>query len=268
MRETLYGRNAVHETLRAARREFYKLSLAQGIRETDVVDQILYLAGEAGVPIERVDRRTLERFGNFNHQGVVLEASEYPYSLLDELFEFAGASGEPPLFLLLDLLKDPHNVGSLLRTAEAIGVHGIVIQRRRAVDITPAVVHTSVGAVEHLRVAQVTNLVRAMEWLKDQRVWIAGMEAVHGDKRLHDVQAYYQADLSGALGFVVGSEGKGMRRLVRERCDFLIQLPMRGLVTSLNASVAGSVVLYEVLRQRQSGYGSDRARHLGDELHP
>jgi 23S rRNA (guanosine2251-2'-O)-methyltransferase len=148
--------------------------------------------------------------------------------------------------LLLDLLKDPHNVGSLLRTAEAVGVHGAIIQRRRAVDITPTVVHTSVGAVEHLRVAQVTNLVRAMGWLKDQRVWIAGLEAVR------DAQPYYQTDLSGALAVVVGSEGTGMRRLVREECDFLVQLPMRGAVTSLNASVAGSVVLYEVLRQRRA----------------
>jgi 23S rRNA (guanosine2251-2'-O)-methyltransferase len=242
--ETLYGRNAVYEALSAGRRAFHKLTLAEGIRETDVVDQILDVAKRAGVPIEHVDRDTLERFGNFSHQGVVLEASEYPYSSLAGLFDIAASDDQPPLFLLLDLLKDPHNVGSLLRTAEAVGVHGVVIQQRRAVDITPTVVHTSVGAVEHLRVAQVTNLVRAMGWLKEQRVWIAGLEA------LHDAQPYYQADLTGALAVVVGSEGKGMRRLVREECDFLVQLPMRGAVTSLNASVAGSVVLYEVLRQR------------------
>jgi 23S rRNA (guanosine2251-2'-O)-methyltransferase len=245
MRETLYGRNAVYETLRAARRDFYKLTLATGLRETDVVDQILHQADDLGVPVERVDRNALARFGNFNHQGVVLEASEYAYDALDELYAAAESADEPPLFLLLDLLKDPHNVGSLIRTAEAVGVHGVVIQRRRAVDITPAVVHTSVGAVEHLRVAQVTNLVRAMEWLKDQRVWIAGMEAVR------DAQAHFRADLNGSLGVVVGSEGKGMRRLVRETCDFLVRLPMRGRVTSLNASVAGSILLYEVLRQRQ-----------------
>jgi 23S rRNA (guanosine2251-2'-O)-methyltransferase len=245
VRETLYGRNAVYETLRAGRRDFYKLTLAEGIRETDVIGQIVDLAREKGVRVEHADRTTLERFGNFNHQGVILEVSEYRYDLLDELYSTAKSGDEPPLFLLLDLLKDPHNVGSLLRTAEAVGVHGVVIQRRRAVDITPAVVHTSVGAVEHLRVAQVTNLVRAMEWLKDQRVWIAGMEAVR------DAQDYYEADLTGALGVVVGSEGKGMRRLVRERCDFLIRLPLRGAVTSLNASVAGSVVLYEILRQRR-----------------
>jgi 23S rRNA (guanosine2251-2'-O)-methyltransferase len=246
VRETLYGRNAVYEALRAGRRAFYKLTLAEGIRETDVVDQIIDVAEQASIPIERVDRYALERFGSFNHQGVVLEVSEYPYDSLEELLRAAELDDEPPLFLLLDLLKDPHNVGSLLRTAEAVGVHGAIIQRRRAVDITPTVVHTSVGAVEHLRVAQVTNLVRAMGWLKDQRVWIAGLEAVR------DAQPYYQTDLSGALAVVVGSEGTGMRRLVREECDFLVQLPMRGAVTSLNASVAGSVVLYEVLRQRRA----------------
>jgi 23S rRNA (guanosine2251-2'-O)-methyltransferase len=246
MRETLYGRNAVYEALKASRRAFYKLTLAEGIRETDVVDQIVDVAEQARVPVEHVERYALERFGNFNHQGVLLEASEYPYGSLDEVFDIAAADDEPPLFLLLDLLKDPHNVGSLLRTAEAVGVHGIVIQERRAVDITPTVVHTSVGAVEHLRVAQVTNLVRAMDWLKEQRIWIAGLEALPG------AQLYYEADLADALAVVVGSEGKGMRRLVREACDFLVQLPMRGAVTSLNASVAGSVVLYEVLRQRQA----------------
>jgi 23S rRNA (guanosine2251-2'-O)-methyltransferase len=246
MRETLYGRNAVHETLRAGRRHFYKLTLAEGIRQTTTVDQILYLAEQAKVPVVHVDRRGLDRFGNFAHQGVVLEASEYPYSSLEEIMSASESQDEAPLFLLLDLLKDPHNVGSLLRTAEAVGVQGVVIQQRRAVDITPAVVHTSVGAVEHLRVAQVTNLVRAMEWLKDQRVWVAGLEAVRG------AQSYDEADLSGALALVVGSEGKGMRRLVRERCDFLVDLPMHGQVTSLNASVAGSVVLYEALRQRRA----------------
>ncbi|MGD2143020.1 MAG: 23S rRNA (guanosine(2251)-2'-O)-methyltransferase RlmB [Anaerolineae bacterium] len=244
MRDVLYGRNAVCETLRAGRREFYKLTLAKGIRQVDVVRETVDLARQAGVPIEHIDRSALERFDSFNHQGVVLESGEYPYSSLEGLLDVARSRNESPLLLLLDLLKDPHNVGSLMRTAEAVGVHGVVIQRRRAVDITPAVVHTSVGAVEHLHVAQVTNLVRAMGWLKDQRVWIAGMEAVP------DAQEYHRADLAGALGVMVGSEGRGMRRLVRERCDFLIRLPMRGAVTSLNASVAGSVVLYEVLRQR------------------
>jgi 23S rRNA (guanosine2251-2'-O)-methyltransferase len=176
---------------------------------------------------------------------VVLEVGPYRYVGLEDLFDTAGDGGQPPLFLLLDLLKDPHNVGSLLRTAEAVGVHGVVIQERRAVDVTPTVVHTSVGAVEHLQVAQVTNLVRAIEWLKEQRVWIVGLEAVEG------AESYFEADLTLPLGIVVGSEGRGMRRLVRESCDFLVRLPMRGQVTSLNASVAGSILLYEALRQRE-----------------
>jgi 23S rRNA (guanosine2251-2'-O)-methyltransferase len=246
MRETLYGRNAVCESLKAGRRTFYKLTLAEGIQETDTINQILFLAKQAGVPIVRTDRRSLDRFGDFTHQGVVLEASEYPYSFLDDALELAQSRDEPPLLLLLDLLQDPQNVGSLLRTAEVVGAHGVALQQRRGVGITPTVVNTSAGAVEHLLVAQVTNLVQAIGRLKDHHVWVAGLEATRG------AQQYDQADLSGALALVVGSEGQGMRRLVREQCDFLIELPMRGNVTSLNASIAGSVVLYEVLRQRRA----------------
>jgi len=244
MREILYGRNAVLESLRAGRRKPYKLVLAEGVRQTDTVGQIVFLAEQVGVPISHTNRRNLDRIGNVNHQGVALEASEYPYSVLGDILDVAQARNEAPLLLLLDLLKDPQNVGSLLRTAEAVGAHGIVIQRRRAVGITPAVIHASAGAVEHLRVAQVTNLVDAIKRLKAYDVWVAGLETVR------DAQRYDQADLSGSLALVVGSEGEGMRRLVRERCDFLLCIPMRGAVTSLNASVAGSIVLYEALRQR------------------
>jgi len=245
MREILYGRNAVRESLRAGRRKPYKLLLAEGVRQTDIIGQIVFLAEQAGVPIDHTDRRNLDRIGDVNHQGVALEASEYPYSVLGDILDLAQSRGEAPLLLLLDLLKDPQNVGSLLRTAEAMGAHGVVIQRRRAVGITPAVIHASAGAVEHLRVAQVTNLVDAIKRLKAYDVWVAGLEAVRGAQR------YDQADLSGSLALVVGSEGDGMRRLVRERCDFLLSIPMRGEVTSLNASVAGSIVLYEALRQRR-----------------
>ena len=245
MREILYGRNAVRESLRAGRRKPYKLLLAEGVRQTDTIGQIVFLAQQAGVLIDHTDRRNLERIGDVNHQGVALEASEYPYSVLGDILDVAQSRGEAPLLLLLDLLKDPQNVGSLLRTAEAVGAHGVVIQRRRAVGITPAVIHASAGAVEHLRVAQVTNVVDAIKRLKAYNVWVAGLEAVRG------VQRYDQADLSGSLALVVGSEGDGMRRLVRERCDFLLSIPMRGEVTSLNASVAGSIVLYEALRQRR-----------------
>ena len=246
MREILYGRNAVCESLRAGRRKPYKLTLAEGVRRTDIVGQILFLAEQARVPVVRTERRNLDRIGGDHHQGVVLETSEYPYSVLDDVLAVAQSGDRAPLILLLDLLKDPQNVGSLLRTAEAVGVHGVVIQRRRAVGITPAVIHASAGAVEHLRVAQVANLVDAIGRLKAHDVWVAGLEAARGAQR------YDQADLSGPLAFVVGSEGEGLRRLVRERCDFLLYLSMHGQVTSLNAAVAGSIVLYEAQRQRTS----------------
>jgi 23S rRNA (guanosine2251-2'-O)-methyltransferase len=246
MREIIYGRNAVCESLRAGRRRPYKLMLAEGVRQTDTIGQIVFLAEQAGVSVSRTERRNLDRIGDVNHQGVALEASEYPYSALDDVLAAAQSRNEAPLLLLLDLLKDPQNVGSLLRTAEAVGVHGLVIQRRRAVGITPAVVHASAGAVEHLCVTQVTNLVNAIGRLKAHDVWVAGLEAARGAQR------YDQVDLSGPLALVVGSEGEGLRRLVRERCDFLLHLPMRGQVTSLNAAVAGSIVLYEAWRQRAS----------------
>jgi 23S rRNA (guanosine2251-2'-O)-methyltransferase len=245
MIETLYGRNGVCEALQAGRRRPYKLFLAEGVRETDIIKQITSLARQAGAKIVQIRRQDLDRLGDVHHQGVALETSDYSYSSLDEIVASAQAQGEPPLILLLDLLKDPQNVGSLLRTAEIVGAHGAVIQRRRAVGITPAVVHASAGAVEHLPVAQVTNLVDAMGKLKEQDVWVAGLEAAHG------AQVYTEANLTGGLALVVGSEGEGLRRLVRERCDFLLRLPMHGRITSLNASVAGSIVLYEVLRQRK-----------------
>jgi 23S rRNA (guanosine2251-2'-O)-methyltransferase len=245
MRETLYGRNAVCESLRAGRRKPYKVMLAEGVRQTDVIGQIVSLAGKAGVPVQRVARLDLDRLGDVHHQGVALEASEYPYVAFDDILALARSRGEPPLLLLLDLLQDPQNVGSLLRTAEAVGVHGAVIQRRRAVGVTPAVVNASAGAVEHMLVAQETNLVGVIERLKAHDVWVAGLEA------RSSAQVYCEADLSGPLALVVGSEGEGLRRLVRAHCDFLLRLPMHGQVTSLNAAVAGSVVLYEALRRRQ-----------------
>ncbi len=246
-REILYGRHTVHESLRAGRRKPHKLMLAESVRQTDVIGQIVSLAEQAGVKVERAERRNLDQIlqVGVHHQGVALETSPYPYIPLDDILVTAQSRAEPPLLLLLDQLQDPQNVGSLLRTAEAIGVHGVVIQRRRAVGITPAVVHASAGAAEHLKVAQVTNLVNIIGKLKERDVWVVGLETAH------DAQRYNQADLNGPLAIVVGSEGEGLRRLVRERCDFLLQLPMRGQVTSLNASVAGSVVLYEAFRQRE-----------------
>ena len=247
MREILYGRNAVREALRAGRRKIYKLILAQGMKETDIVADTSTLAGKSGVAIQRVERQQLDRIGDFKHQGVAAEAAPYPYAELEEILAEADQRQETPLLLMLDCLQDPQNFGALLRTAEIVGVHGVVIPKRRAVGITPAVVNSSAGATEHLLVAQVTNLVRTMEELKAKGLWIVGLEDVP------QAQPYYQSDLTISLALVVGSEGKGMGRLVRETCDILIRLPMRGKISSLNVAVAGSIALYEVWRQRGMG---------------
>jgi 23S rRNA (guanosine2251-2'-O)-methyltransferase len=266
MIDLLYGRRPVYEALRAGRRRIYKLMLAEGVRErgkgAGSIGQIVSMARSAGATLSRSPRHELDRLTS-RHQGVVAETSPYPYAGLDDILSSAADQQVPPLFLLLDLLQDPQNVGSLLRTAEAVGVHGVVIPRRRAVGVTPAVVSASAGAVEHLLVAQVTNLARTIDELKRRvpmplccanaaqgrftDLWIAGLEADP------DAQPYDQADLRGPLALVVGGEGSGLRRLVREKCDFLLRLPMRGRVASLNAAVAGSVALYEVERQRRAG---------------
>ncbi len=245
MSEVLYGRQAVYESLRAGRRRYHRLILAEGIRPGDIVHRIIDLAERSGVPVQRVSRTAPDLPSQVHHQGVALETGPYPYVALDEVLAAAFSSGEPPLLLLLDLLQDPQNLGALLRTAEAVGVHGVILQQRRAGGITPTVVHVSAGATEHLLIAQVVNLAHTIADLKKRNIWVVGLEGVA------QAQKYDQADLNIPLALVVGSEGEGLRRLVRERCDFLVRLPMRGRVTSLNAAAAGAVVLYEALRQRQ-----------------
>lgn len=245
MREILYGRQPVREALRAGRRQIHKLLLAAGLKHTGIVGEVLALAREAGVLWQEVDRHELDRLGDSaNHQGVAAEASGYPYIALPDLLEAARGANEPPFLLLLDHLQDPQNLGSLLRSAEAAGVHGVVIPERRAAGVTPAAVRASAGAAEHVQVAVVANLVQAMKSLQGEGLWLTGLEA------MPEALLYTQADLSGPLGLVVGSEGQGLARLVRERCDFLIRLPLYGQVGSLNAAVAGAIALYEARRQR------------------
>jgi len=245
MRETLYGRNPVYECLRAGRRDVFGLFVARGTQEKGTLSDIVALASRRRVPVRRVDRRQLDKLGRrLNHQGVIAEVGAYPYVDLEDILSLAARRGESLWLLLLDGLQDPQHLGTLLRTAEAGGVHGVVIPGRRSAEVTPAVVSASSGASEHLLIAQVTNLVRAMERLKARDVWIAGLGDVPG------AQVLWRADLDGALALVVGSEGQGMRRLVRKTCDFMVHLPMRGQVRSLNAAAAGSVALYEVARQR------------------
>jgi len=243
--DLLYGRNAVLEALRAQRRRPYTLAVARGAKAEGTLGVILELARQRGIPVREVEREQLDAMAE-GHQGVALEASPYPYVDLDDLLKGVGPQS---LFLLLDLIEDPQNLGTLLRTADAVQVAGVVIPERRAAGITPAVVNASAGAAEYLLVAQVTNLVQAMEALRAAGVWLAGLEA------LPDAQLYDQVDWMGPMGLVVGSEGHGMRRLVRETCDFIVRLPMAGHVSSLNAAVAGSIVLYHAWRLRTAKGG-------------
>lgn len=238
--DLLYGRNAVLEALRAGRRRFHYVAVARGAQPTGTMAEILEAAQALGVPQREVERRALDELAPGN-QGIALQTSGYPYEDLDSLL---GRVSPGALFLLLDCIEDPQNLGTLLRTAEVVQVAGVVIPERRAAGVTPAVSNASAGAVEHLAVAQVTNLVRAMEALSEAGVWLAGLEDVP------EATVYDQADWQGPLGLVVGSEAKGMRRLVRERCDFMVRLPMAGRINSLNAAVAGSIALYHAWRTR------------------
>jgi len=245
MKETLYGRNTVIEALRANRRQFFKISLSDGIKPNDVVSRIFSTCKKRGIRMERIPRRKLDEIcGHDRHQGVLASVSSYPDVEIEDVLSSLEASNEQPLLLLLDGLQDPQNLGTLLRAAEAIGVHGVIIPRRRSAQITPAVSKASSGAVEHLMIAGVSNLNQAIRDLKESGVWVVGLEKVP------EAQHYRDADLDRSLALVVGSEGKGLSRLVRERCDFLIKLPMSGRVASLNAAVAGSIALYEVWEQR------------------
>lgn len=236
--EILYGRHAVHEALRARRRKFYTLNVATGTKQVGLVADLLELAQRAKCRIQQVDRLQFDRLlPDVNHQGVALEAGPYPYATLEQAFEAATQRSEAPLFLILDHLEDPQNVGTLLRTAEAMAVHGVILPDRRSAAITPAVCNASSGAVEHLRIVQVTNIARTQEELKRRNVWLAGLDDQPTARDL------LHSDWSGALALVVGAEGSGLSRLVREQCDWLVRIPMLGQVGSLNAAVAGSVAL-------------------------
>ena len=243
--EVLYGRQPVREMLLAGRRRIERFYMAAQIQEKGDLAEIIELASQKGVRVQQTDASTLDTLsGGGNHQGVAAVVSSFRYVSYKKMLQEAEQL-ENPLFLFLDHLEDPQNVGSLLRTAEAAGVCGVVIPEHRAAGITASVVRASAGASEHLSVAQVPNLVRCMRLLQERGVWFAGLEGAETSQELSAV------DLTGPMGIVVGSEGKGMRRLTRESCDFLVRLPMLGKVTSLNAAVAGAIALYEVIRQRR-----------------
>lgn len=236
MKEFIYGRNPVYETLRAKRRDVFHLQVAEGVQDKGRLTEILDLATKRKIPVERIPRARMDRLSD-SHQGVALEVSGYPYVTIDDILERAMERKDTLFVLILDTLQNPQNLGTLIRTAEAVGVHGVVIPTHRAAEITPAVVSASAGATEHMLVAQ-GNLVNAIAVLKEAGTWVVGLDKGKESKPPSEVK------LDGALAVVVGSEGEGIRPLVRQSCDFLLRLPMKGQIESLNAAVAGAIVLY------------------------
>ncbi|MFD0961922.1 23S rRNA (guanosine(2251)-2'-O)-methyltransferase RlmB [Paenibacillus chungangensis] len=241
--ELIVGKHPVLEALRSGR-EINKIWMTDGSQKS-IAGPISAEAKKQGIVIQFVDKRKLDGMApGMVHQGVVAQAAALAYASVEELLEIAKQRGETPFLLLLDEIEDPHNLGSILRTAECTGVHGVIIPKRRSASLTATVLKTSAGAAEHMAVARVTNLAQTIDGLKDAGLWIAGTDVAASDE-------VYDMKLDMPLAVVIGNENKGMGRLIKDKCDFLVKLPMRGRLNSLNASVAAGVLMYEVVRQRR-----------------
>lgn len=243
MSEWITGRNPVYEVLRAQRRQVNHLWIAENIQKNARLDELIQLARAQNIPIKPVNRSTLDGIDP-HHQGMALNTGSYPYTDLEAIIGVAQSRSEPIFVLLLDQVQDPQNLGTLLRSAEAFGVHGVVLPLARAAAVTPAVVNASSGATELLRITQY-NLAQAMDRLKAAGGWMVGLEDSPS------AQAPAQINLTGGIGLVVGNEASGLRRLVREKCDLLMRLPMQGRIDSLNAAVAGSIALFLARQARE-----------------
>lgn len=239
----IFGRNAVRELL-ASGRDIEKLYIQLGDREGSV-NQLLGIAADRKLPIHEVDRTKLDSLAcGGNHQGILAIAAERNYASIEEILAYAEEKGEPPFIVILDGVEDPHNLGALIRSAECSGAHGVIIPKRRAVGLTSTAVKASAGAAEHMRVAKVTNLSSTIDELKERGLWFYAADM--------DGKSYYETDFSGGVGLVMGSEGFGISRLVKEKCDFVVSIPLYGSVNSLNVSCAGAVIMTEVARQRKT----------------
>ena len=238
----LEGRNAVTEALKAGR-TIDKVFIADG--DTDKsLQRLAALAKDAGAVIVPVDRRKLDMMSTTrSHQGIIAQAAAHEYATIDDILEEAANRGEAPLIVICDELSDPHNLGAIMRSAECAGAHGVIIPKRRSVGLTATVAKASAGAIEYMKVARVANINNAIHELKEKGVWVFGA-AGEGS------QPMYRADLTGPAAIIIGNEGDGMSQLVRKNCDMLIHIPMSGKITSLNASAAASILLYEAVRQR------------------
>ena len=242
MKEWITGRNPVYECLRSNRRHFFRLLVSHGVEESFRLSEIQTLAKGAKLRVERVDKSELSAIDS-HHQGVALQVSAYPYADMADIFYLAEKKGEPLFVLLLDQVQNPQNFGTLIRSAELFGVHGILIPPDRAAGVTPAVVHASSGGSEHLLIAQ-GNLAQTIDLIKVRNAWVIGLDMDQTSQPLE------KTNLSGALALVVGSEDAGLRRLVREKCDLITHIPTSGRLESLNAAVAGSIALYAVYLRR------------------
>lgn len=240
--DKLEGRNSVLEALKAGR-TINKLFVIKGEREGSI-RQIVAMARQKGIIVTEVEKSALDSMSTSrSHQGVIAFVAVKEYVEVDDILQAARERGQPPFIIILDEIADPHNFGAILRTANAVGAHGIIIPKRRAIGLTSAVSKASAGAVEYVPVSRVTNIAQTIEYLKKNNVWVVGTDAT-GDK------AFYESDLKGPMALVVGSEGEGIGKLIREKCDFIVNIPMQGEISSLNASVAAAIVMYEILKQR------------------
>ncbi|TGB00934.1 23S rRNA (guanosine(2251)-2'-O)-methyltransferase RlmB [Halobacillus salinus] len=239
--EWIIGKNPVQEALRSGR-AINKVWVSDQL-QFQAVKKLEQLAKENGVNVQRVPKKKIDQLVDGNHQGVVASVAAYEYSDLEDLFAKAEEKGEAPFFIICDEIEDPHNLGSILRTADAAGAHGVIIPKRRSVSLTATVAKTSTGAIEYIPVTRVTNLARTIDELKERFVWVVGTDA-------DGTEDYRQLDGNMAIALVIGSEGRGMSRLTKDKCDWTVSLPMAGKVTSLNASVAASLLMYEVYRKR------------------
>lgn len=241
--ERLVGRNPVIEALRAGR-PINKILLARNASPASL-KEIIAIAREQNIFIQYVEKKQLDLLtGGEVHQGVVAQAAAKEYADWEEILSNVCAKGETPLFLVLDGVEDPHNLGAILRTADAAGVHCVIIPKHRAVPLTSGVAKASAGAIEYMPVSRVTNIAQTIDKLKEKGFWIAGTDQ-------NAKEDYFDADLKGPLAVTLGSEGKGLGKLVADKCDFLLKIPMQGKINSLNVSIAASVVLYEIVRQRR-----------------
>ena len=239
--ELIIGRNPVMEALKAGR-NIDTIYVSRGEKQGSI-GKIIATARDAGILIKETDPKKLGFMcGNANHQGVIAKVAAHGYATVDDIFARAEERGEPPFIILADEISDPHNLGAIIRSAECAGAHGVIVPKRRSATLHYTVDKTAAGALEYIPVARVSNLAAVMDELKERGVWIYGTDM--------EGETWCQTDLKGPLALVVGSEGKGMGRLVREHCDFILSLPLSGHISSLNASVAAGIVMYEVSRQR------------------